>query len=364
MNQESRESGTLADFLAFLWRHRVLIVGFTGGLTLITIVYVLVVPVQYESEASLLPQENAGSGLMSAAMALIGGGSLPDINLPFQSAESKVQEAILTSNRLADIMNEEFDLDTRYKTKKREARLRRWFNNLDVDSNREGLVTVSFRDKDPEFASRIVSRLLEHLDTFNQDLRSTTGRRVRMFLEERLEENNRQLEQIEDSLAVFQRENRTLVLSQGMDEVVEAGASILVSRIQLEVNLEMMRATLGDQAPAVRAKELELQAMNRQLARLPALTTDIARLVRSQSVYQRTYGFLSVQLEEARLEETRDTPTVQILDPPRVPEEKSWPQRTYTVLAVFAVSGLLSLLLAKLLDSAREAMRAEPKARV
>jgi uncharacterized protein involved in exopolysaccharide biosynthesis len=210
----------------------------------------------------------------------------------------------------------------------------------------------------------VLNRLLEHLDHFNRELRTTSGRRVRVFLEERLTETNRQLLAAEDSLAVFQAENRTLALSSGTDEVVEAGAELLVQRIQLEVELEMMRETLGPGAPAVRSKEMELRVLDRELARLPALGSEMARLMRSQRVYQRTHTFLSVQLEEARLEETRDTPTIQILDAPVLPEEKSWPQRTYTVLGVFVITGLLSLLLGKIFDSIREAMGKEAGASV
>ena len=74
-------------------------------------------------------------------------------------------------------------------------------------------------------------------------------------------------------------------------------------------------------------------------------------------VYSRTHSYLAAQLEETRIEEARDTPTVEILDLPIVPQEKSWPQRTWTVLTVFFMTGILSLLLAKGLDSAREVRR-------
>ena len=73
MSSGSQTGGTLADFLAFVWRHRVLIVGFVGVTTAITIVYVLVVPVQYTAKATLLPQDGSRSSLFSAALAYLGG---------------------------------------------------------------------------------------------------------------------------------------------------------------------------------------------------------------------------------------------------------------------------------------------------
>jgi uncharacterized protein involved in exopolysaccharide biosynthesis len=140
-----------------------------------------------------------------------------------------------------------------------------------------------------------------------------------------------------------------------MEGVIEAGAQILTSRVRLKTEAQVLRRTLGPDAPSLVAKEIEIEALDLELARLPALNSELARLLRSRLVYERTYLFLSAQLEEARIEEARDTPTVDVLDPPVVPEEKSWPQRTYTVLGAFFLSSLLSMAGAKLWDSARAA---------
>jgi uncharacterized protein involved in exopolysaccharide biosynthesis len=119
----------------------------------------------------------------------------------------------------------------------------------------------------------------------------------------------------------------------------------------------MLRQTLGGGAPALTAKEMEIQALDEELARLPELNSELSKLMRSRRVYERTYTFLYAQLEESRIEEARDTPTIDILDPPVPPQEKSWPQRTWTVLLVFGVTCLLSLFLAKGMDSWREVRR-------
>ncbi len=72
------ETGSLASFLDFLWRHRFLIVGLTGIATLIAVVTVLVVPVQYTARAVVLPQEGQSTSLLATAASVLGT-SLPDL---------------------------------------------------------------------------------------------------------------------------------------------------------------------------------------------------------------------------------------------------------------------------------------------
>lgn len=344
---------TLADLLGFLWRHRILIAAVVGGVTLVTVITVLAVPVEYTARATIMPQKGQAGGLFSAAMAYLGGGSL-SLDLGSFAGESVIQETVIRSRHLADIMNAELDLEKRYKTSTRESRLRRWFSRLGTKSNREGLLVVSYRDRDPEFAAKVVSELLRQLDTFNRETRTTAGRRVREFLETRVVESEARLDSIEDSLAAYQAEHKTLVLDPSVESSVNLGAELLVRRIRLVTEIQMLRRTLGRGAPALTEKEIEIEALDRELARLPELNSDLSRLMRSRKVNERTHAFLYAQLEEARIEEARDTPTIDVLDPPVVPQEKSWPQRTYTVLIAFAVAFALSLLLAKGLDAWRE----------
>ncbi|NNF06885.1 MAG: hypothetical protein HKN21_08995 [Candidatus Eisenbacteria bacterium] len=350
--------GSLASLVAFKWRHRVLISLITGLCTLAAILYVMLVPVKYTSTATLLPQAGTGPGLLSVAASLAGS-SLPFAGLGALNPESAIQEAIIRSERLADLIDNEFDLTTRYKAENRETRLRVWQASLGTQANQQGLLMVSFQDEDPEFAFAVLSRLLEHLDEFNRVTRSTASRRTRQFVEKRLVEARSRLAETEDALVAYQAENQSLALSPTSEAVVAAGAEILAQRVRLQIDLQMLRESLSANAPAVRNKEAEIAALDQELSKLPELGSDLAVLLRDQRVRERTYGFLAAQLEDARIEEARDTPTVDLLDAPKVPQEKSWPKRKLTVLLVAFLSGLLSLLLAKILDTVKEVRQAE-----
>jgi len=54
-------------------------------------------------------------------------------------------------------------------------------------------------------------------------------------------------------------------------------------------------------------------------------------------VQEQVFELLTAQLEEARIRETRDTPTVQVLDHAVVPLHKSRPKRALVVIAGFVI---------------------------
>jgi uncharacterized protein involved in exopolysaccharide biosynthesis len=86
---------------------------------------------------------------------------------------------------------------------------------------------------------------------------------------------------------------------------------------------------------------------NRRVADSPSLQFEEARLRRRVDLRQELYVVLNRELEQARLDEVRDTPILNIIDPPVPPARHEKPQRrTLTVLAAFlgalaAVAGLV-----------------------
>jgi len=77
------------------------------------------------------------------------------------------------------------------------------------------------------------------------------------------------------------------------------------------------------------------------LGSIPATGIDLARLVRDAKIQETIYTLLTQQLEQVKIAEARDTPTVRVLDRAVPPEWKSRP----SVPKYTATAGLLSLLL-------------------
>ena len=67
------------------------------------------------------------------------------------------------------------------------------------------------------------------------------------------------------------------------------------------------------------------------------------RLERELEVQGEIFQFLTQQFEQARIQEIRDTPTLQVLDIGIPRERRSSPQRILTVIMVFVLSLILAI---------------------
>lgn len=126
----------------------------------------------------------------------------------------------------------------------------------------------------------------------------------------------------------------------------------MAQRIALEVKLQVLRQSLAENSEEVRRVRQELAAIDRQVGGLPRAGLDVARLWREVKVQEQVFELLTAQLEEARIRETRDTPTVQVLDRAEPPLHKSRPKRAVVVIAGFLV-GLVGSVIAALLMERR-----------
>ena len=103
-----------------------------------------------------------------------------------------------------------------------------------------------------------------------------------------------------------------------------------------------MSSYTAEGSAAVRAIDAEIAAFDRELARLPGLRTEGARLALDAEIQRRVFTMLTSQLEDARVQEMRDTPTITVLDRARPPEIRTRPKRSLIVLASTMASLLLS----------------------
>jgi uncharacterized protein involved in exopolysaccharide biosynthesis len=78
------------------------------------------------------------------------------------------------------------------------------------------------------------------------------------------------------------------------------------------------------------------------IRQLPLLGVEWADLYRQLKVQEAVFELLTKQYEMARMEEARDTPVVNVVDPANLAERKSSPQRLLLILASTTLSLLIS----------------------
>ncbi len=334
MNDEPR------DILALIRRRARFIVVNIAILTVVALLVSLLLPKWYAARAVLLPPSDEEATLSVSQLIPRG---LGGIKLPGAPTLSDVFIAVLKSRSVGDRLVARFDLVRRYGQHDAERALKELQSHTKLALGDEGTISITVEDRDPKTAAAVANAYVEELDNFNRLTRTSSARRTREFIEERLQVVQRDLAGAENSLSSYQQQKNLALLSPEARGQAEIGANIMAQKLALEVKLNVLRQSLVESSEEVRRVKEELTAVERQLGTLPQAGVATMRLWRDLKVQEQLFELLTAQLEEARIRETRDTPTVQVLDPAVPPLHKSRPKRSLVVLAGMLLGAMGSL---------------------
>ncbi len=296
----------------------------------------LLLPNWYRAESTLLPPSDSGNSGFGLLAGMIQTSALSQLGLPTTSTPSDVFGEILKSRRLNEAAIQRFELERVYKQKGIDRTLREFRQHLTVSVNAAGLLTVSFEDRDAKRAADVTNFLVDELDRFNVDTYKTRGKRLRQFLEVRLGDVQRQLAASEGRQQGY--ESRHRVLSASESDAVRGASEILAQKFSLETQRAYISSYASPGSAERAAIEQQLAALNSEIGKLPELKMEGARLALEVEVNRKLVGLLTAQFEDARMQETRDTPTVTVLDVAPVPQVKARPVRSHIVAAAAVVA--------------------------
>jgi uncharacterized protein involved in exopolysaccharide biosynthesis len=367
---------TLRDGLRILTKRRRLIGVVVSAAMALSVVMSLVLPKVYTSTASILPpQQEAGLGAELTSQLAGGLGGLAGGFLGVKSPAA-LWLGILKSRTMKDSIIERFGLKDAYRAGTAEGARAKLDKRVRIAKSKEEIISVSVEDADPQRAADMANAFVEELDRKNKSLVTTSGKRMRVFIEGRLKEATTDLRRLEDSLKSFQEKNRAVKIEDQSKAIFEAIGSVKGHLMEREVELQTLLSYAtpnNPQAEILRAQVNELNERLRELedgkegasnphqkdifipvARMPDIGLRYAQLLRYAKVQEALYELLTQQYELARIQESKDTPTVQVLDSAIAPQRRSRPARgriviTMTLLGAFA--GCFLAFLAEYLES-------------
>lgn len=277
---------------------RPLQIGFTAAV--LTAILTVFMPNSYMSEAKVLPADTKSTGLggLAAAAAAFGvvvpGSDGADANFVDILQSRWMAEQLLDTPftfrerawRFGPEKEQTMLLSTYLKETSRDRAVKKVRETLVASRDRlSKIITISAETRSPSLSQAIVERTLGLLEGFVQQKGRTRGGAKATFADARLKEARQEMSQTEESLRQFLEGNRNYMTS--MD-------------------------------PSIRLKGARLEA--------------------ELKLRQQLVVTLSVNREQALLEEKNDIPILNILDPADLPVEKSKPRRSFYVLIVAFLS--------------------------
>ncbi len=373
MEQEYKPA--FLKYLSAIVKWRIFILRFVLIAIVSSAIISLIIPPRYTATATILPPSplSPEMGLISMGISekLSGLGGISNL-LPGFSTSSDLFAEILESGRIKSEIINRFNLMAEFKAKNMEEAIKNLEKITTIDVSREGIISVSICYKNKYLAADIANAYFEELNKFNNEIAMTTGKKYRIFIEQRLGETHHLLTLYEDSLKIFQEKHRTIALDEEVKVIIET-----IAKLKSEIILrEVQKGAFGSAEinnPYVSSLNQELKELKRQLSRieigdskstandygvgfsvplrnLPALSLEYIRLYRNVKIQEAVYELLTQQYEQAKIMEAKDTPTVQFIDRASPPIKRSYPHRTKIVIFVAITSLLLGIFLVYFLE--------------
>lgn len=269
---------------------------------------------------------------------------------------------LATSNSVQYALVDRFKLVERYKAKTAEDARNALNGVMRVAGNgKDGLITIEVDDRDPAFAAELANANVEEINRLLTRLAITEAKRRRVFFEQQMLRAKGNLIKAELELKTSSVGSDSLKSNPGVavDEVAKLKAAISAQ----ELKLAGMRGYLAQSAPEFKQAQIELSAMRTQLARAeqrqPADTSggDYIAKYREVKYQENLVEIFSKQYENARADESSEGSVMQVVDPARVPEHKSKPQKVLIALVSILVSGFTTLLFVLIRHALRRAQK-------
>ena len=383
----------LLDVIGILWRRKWLIVGLTGAVAVLLVVYAVVsivlppevspLPNLYRPQALVMVYEEGGDSL-SRMLASSGVSNLAGV-LGVQGAGGPTQSALVqriaTSNSFLDQIAEEFDFIRRYefeeypRTQARE-RLR---DNLSLNHDPEsGIMTISYEDWDRDLATRIVNRVLALLDDRMAAVGAGRNETRMQLLEQKIAETEVEVARLETEVEAFQQRYSALTVEQLATEQARALGELRARAIAKEIEISTYGDFAGGDDPVLRRLRAERDNLVQIIREyedgfqryegllpaqqdLPRIAIEFGRLERELRIQEQIFRTLREQYEIARLAQGGTATLFQVLDTAEAPERKSGPSRSILVVLGTFAAFFFAVVLAFILNAAAN-IRGDPDA--
>lgn len=354
----------LLDLLLIVAERKAFILWMTlaGGAVFAVAAFLL--PARFTSTAVIVPPQHQ----QSMTMALLGELG-PIAGLAGQDLGIKnptdLYIGILGGRTIADSLVEKFKLQEAYDVKTVSDARQVLGSRSSFSAGKDSLIKIAVQDVDPKRAADMANAYVQELYHQTSRLALTESAQRRLFFEQKLENEKNLLADAEAALRSTQEKTGVLKVDAQVESVIQSMAQLRAAIVAREVALASLKTAATAQNPEVVRQESELASMRQQLQQLesrrgpqragdplipiskvPAVGLEYVRALRELKYHETLFELLAKQYEIARIDEAKDAPLIQVVDPAIPPELKSWPPRAVFTVAGAACFGLLACLLA------------------
>jgi capsule polysaccharide export protein KpsE/RkpR len=343
----------MLSFLSLILRKKKTVIIATVAGFVISAAVSLVLPSRYKSLGAFIPGgvERELRGTTSFLSRL---GAFSETYATFiRVSRNFVIDYIVSSRRMAELMDSRFDLKKLYgKDTLMEAR-RELDRKTFVNVRDEGVIEIIVEAPDAVLARDMVSAYIEFINEILIELNVESAATRIEYLE-------KDLARRELARAAADSVMSEYMVSTGIFEIesqAEAAFRIigaLTARVSaLEVERSMISMTRHEGSVDLKRLDLEIEKLKGEITRatevgggylfpsladMPGLATQYLGMVAERMAQEFALAFVRLKLEDAKISAVDRVDAIRVIDPPVVPEKRSWPKRKQIVIVLTMAS--------------------------
>jgi len=357
---------TLLEIVTTMALRKRFIAKITLGATLVGCLGAFLMPYRYTSVTKILPPQQSQS---SGAALLNSLGSNPIAALAASAGRdlgiknpAELYVGILKTRPIADALIRRFDLQKVYRARDMTGARNDLAAHTDMMIQKDGLISVSVMDRDKKRATDLANAYVAEVRDLTRGLAFTEASQRRLFYEEQLKAAKDELINAEAAFKQAQEKSGILQVDAQAKVLIEGVGSLRAHLVAKQVELQALRSYATDQNPEVAIIQRELAGLQLELNRLerqgpgsdiyelslknaPEAGLAYLRAFREVKYREALFELLTKQYAAARLDEARDAPLIQIVEPAIEPDRSSFPNPVLLVPLLSVVGFLVACLL-------------------
>jgi len=332
-------------FLRLFLRHWKLIIFSNVLVGILALIIALNLKLSYRSSAVVVVQsEEIGSGI-TAMLA-----QASPINLGFSGGTDVAKYmGYLESERIVDSIIVHFDLQERYEKETLFHTRQKVLEDMAVVDREDGTFAISYVvEEDPDLAAAVVNKLYEELYEIALEVSQARASDYRSYLEASYATAGGKLESMIAAFQAYQEETGVLALEDQVRLSLEGLAQIEAERIGAKVELDFLRRSMSGDNSRIQVAEQRIAALEREIRNykergsysnlpikeIPSSSAQYLTQFRDIEVQTKVVEFLVLQLEQAKLEERKQTADLYLLYPASPTDYKYKPKRLNILVGI------------------------------
>ncbi|MGE5401921.1 MAG: hypothetical protein ACM3S2_16095, partial [Ignavibacteriales bacterium] len=257
---------------------------------------------------------------------------------------------IIQSRSTLEKVIHKFDLEKDYKLKSMEKTVKQLRENVKTETTDDNAYKITVRANSAKKAADMVNYILELLNETVININVKKSSDNRQFLEQRYNEIKNDLSLAEDSLQIYQERSGLLEAKEQTRDILETYSKLEADVMTKRLELKIMEKVNDEKSPKLDLMKTQLNEYEKQLNQmknkgegngvflalnsLPQKGKKYLRYYRDVQVYSTILEFLVPMYEQAKFDERKSIPVLQVIDYGVPAEKKSFPPRTVLVLVI------------------------------